>query len=701
MPVNEALIYRAADPSSGWVHRGVVDFHDPIGLIMINDTASLKSVYNSLWGFRGNEAFFKRIKRFMVGYGFLYTAFIFLSIIFGSAEAHSSIYLLFLASIVTTTFLILIPPEWLSKLLPFFIAIYIVFIHGLLTYTGGSASPYAPLYFLPIILASLLFGYAGAAVSIVLTFASYAIMELYEFGEVSLNMFYQYFLMADMPFFIIAALLSLIAVFVAGMLKDEMENVTGIKNELEGIFDTVTDAISIHDTDYNIVRVNKYAAERLGEPPERLIGRKCYEVFHGANEPVKDCPNRKTLEDKKAHTSEISEPRLSGIFEISTYPLFKEGDMLIGTVHHMKDITARRLAEDSLRKELAVTNVLHRTDVAILSTSDRAEILNICLTNVSALVKVEYASIATIDKEKTVFVVEARRFFDKVSGKDVAVPFDSTILKTAVFSGHSIYYPELKESDLLAGDKGILASGVKSLFVIPLIEKGAASGALTLGSFKENGFAAEERAALERYALQVALALDRTNLTERIREMFLNTIISLSAMLEAKSPWTMNHSEGVARYSTAIALELGLDKVMMEELTLAVLLHDIGKIGISDDILNKPGVLSKDETALMMEHPVKGASIIEPVKEFKNIIPVVRHHHEWWNGSGYPDGLSGNMIPLAARIINAADAFEAMTTDRPYKKRRTMIEAKEEMRRCAGVQFDPDVAAALIRALRQ
>ena len=273
---------------------------------MLNDTLSLKSVYNSLWGFRGNEAFFKRIKRFMVGYGFLYTALIFLSVIFGSAEAQPSIYRLALAGIVTTTFLILIPPKWLSKLLPFFIGTYILFIHGLLIYTGGSTSPYAPLYFLPIIFASLLFGYAGAVASIALTFGSYAIMELYEFGEVSLNVFYKYFLMGDMPFFIIAALLSLIAVFVAGMLKDEMENVTRIKNELETIFDTITDAVSIHDADYNIVRINKYAAERLGEPPERLIGRKYYEVFHGASEPVCDCPNRKTLDEKIPSASKMT-----------------------------------------------------------------------------------------------------------------------------------------------------------------------------------------------------------------------------------------------------------------------------------------------------------------------------------------------------------------------------------------------------------
>jgi len=667
---------------------------------MLNGILSFKSVYNSLWGFRGNEAFFKRMKRFMVGYGFLCTALIFSSVIFGSAEANLSIYCLALAGIVTTMFLIFISPKWLPTLLPFFIVTYILFIHVLLIYTGGSASPYAPIYFLPIILASLLFGYAGAVVSIVLTLASYAAMELYESGEAPLNVFYKYFLTDGLPFFIIAALLSLVAVFVAGMLKNEMENVTRIKNELETIFDTITDMLSIHDADYNIVRINKYAAERLGESPERLIGRKCYEVFRGMNEPACDCPNRETLGEKTANTVEINEPRLRGIFEVAAYSIFDEdGERLIGSVHHMKDVTARRLAEDALRKELDVTNVLHRTDVAILSISDRSEILNVCLANVSALAKVDYASIATIDMESNVFKTEARRFFDKVVESSASSPLDSTILKTPVFSGRSVYYPELKGEDLLDGDGEILRFGVKSLFVVPLIEKGVASGALTLGSFKEDGFAAEERAALERYALQVALALDRTNLTERIRGMFLNTVRSLSATLDAKSPWTMNHSESVARYSMAIAHELGLANIL-EELNLAVLLHDIGKIGISDDILNKSGALSEYEMATMMEHPVKGASILEPVKEFKNIVPVVRHHHEWWDGSGYPDGLSGNMIPLAARIINVADAFEAMTADRPYKKRRTKNEALEEIRRCAGVQFDPDVANALIRALK-
>src|SRR3990172_12016524 len=394
---------------------------------MLNGILSFKSVYNSLWGFRGNEAFFKRMKRFMVGYGFLCTALIFSSVIFGSAEANLSIYCLALAGIVTTMFLIFISPKWLPTLLPFFIVTYILFIHVLLIYTGGSASPYAPNYFLPIILASLLFGYAGAVVSIVLTLASYAAMELYESGEAPPNVFYKYFLTDGLPFFIIAALLSLVAVFVAGMLKNEMENVTRIKNELETIFDTITDAVSIHDADYNIVRINKYAAERLGEPPERLIGRKCYEVFQGASEPVCDCPNRKTLDEKIANTVEINEPRLQGIFEVTTYPLFEDGKKFICSVHHMKDITARRLAEDALRKELDVTSVLHRIDVAILSTSDRSEILNVCLTNVSALAEVDYASIATVDREGNVFKTEAQRFSGKVSSASASAPFDSTI----------------------------------------------------------------------------------------------------------------------------------------------------------------------------------------------------------------------------------------------------------------------------------
>lgn len=148
-------------------------------------------------------------------------------------------------------------------------------------------------------------------------------------------------------------------------------------------------------------------------------------------------------------------------------------------------------------------------------------------------------------------------------------------------------------------------------------------------------------------------------------------------------------------------LPLRLDESFIKELRIAVLLHDIGKIGIEDTILSKPAPLSEEETRLMREHPLKGASILEPIKELKNIVPIIRHHHEWWNGTGYPDRLSGNMIPLGARILCVADAFDAMIANRPYRRGFTVQEAKEELIRFSGAQFDPQVVDAFIMVIER
>jgi len=136
-------------------------------------------------------------------------------------------------------------------------------------------------------------------------------------------------------------------------------------------------------------------------------------------------------------------------------------------------------------------------------------------------------------------------------------------------------------------------------------------------------------------------------------------------------------------------------------LRVAVLLHDIGKIGIGDTLLNKESPLTDEEERIMREHPLKGAEIIRPIKELKYIIPIIRHHHERWNGTGYPDGLSGNMIPIGARILNVADSFEAMRSDRPYKRGLTIEEAEQEIIKYSGIQFDPQIVNALVKVFEK
>jgi HD-GYP domain-containing protein (c-di-GMP phosphodiesterase class II) len=186
-----------------------------------------------------------------------------------------------------------------------------------------------------------------------------------------------------------------------------------------------------------------------------------------------------------------------------------------------------------------------------------------------------------------------------------------------------------------------------------------------------------------------------------LRELFEGTIGALAQAIDAKDPYTHGHSGRVQRYSVIIARELGrLSEEELENIKVASLLHDVGKIGISDEILKKNGELTAEQFEEIKKHPVLGANIMEPIRQMQSMIPGLKHHHERRNGTGYPDGLKGEDIPLMARIIAVADTFDAITTNRPYQSRMGIEQAVARINALAGDALDPEVVAAFNRAHR-
>jgi putative two-component system response regulator len=184
---------------------------------------------------------------------------------------------------------------------------------------------------------------------------------------------------------------------------------------------------------------------------------------------------------------------------------------------------------------------------------------------------------------------------------------------------------------------------------------------------------------------------------EKIRSLSLGSVIALARALEAKDSYTSGHSQRVAEYSVLIAQQLELDYHTCERIRVVGQLHDIGKIGMRESILNKPGKLTDEEYELVRQHPVIGAEILRPLISDMCIICGVRHHHERFDGKGYPDKLFGDQIPLEARILSVADTYDAMTTNRAYRIGLSHDRAFAEIERCSGSQFDPDIAAAFLR----
>lgn len=184
-----------------------------------------------------------------------------------------------------------------------------------------------------------------------------------------------------------------------------------------------------------------------------------------------------------------------------------------------------------------------------------------------------------------------------------------------------------------------------------------------------------------------------------LRDLNEQTIIAFVQAVDAKDPHTAEHSVNVAHYAQAIAVELGLSVRDIDRIRHAALLHDIGKIAVPGSVLNKPAKPTPDEWTLIRQHPVASAKIISGIKQYNEYVPGVRHHHERMDGQGYPDKLPGADIPLDARILAVADAFEAMTSDRAYRPALTTEQAIEELRVHSGTQFDGEVVDALLRAL--
>jgi HD-GYP domain-containing protein (c-di-GMP phosphodiesterase class II) len=234
----------------------------------------------------------------------------------------------------------------------------------------------------------------------------------------------------------------------------------------------------------------------------------------------------------------------------------------------------------------------------------------------------------------------------------------------------------------------------------PLRSGGEVVGALTVGATDpERRYGERELRILEVLADVCVIALENATMRRQLERTVRAGVAALALAVDRRDSYTAHHAEQVVSLARTVGRRLGLDTAALVELDYAARLHDVGKIGVPDSILQKPGLLDAEEWLLMREHPVWGHDMLVRIPGLESVAKVVRHEHERWDGDGYPDGLRGDEIPLASRIIFACDAYHAMTSDRPYRAALTHEEALAELRAGAGSQFDPAVIDALLASL--
>lgn len=282
---------------------------------------------------------------------------------------------------------------------------------------------------------------------------------------------------------------------------------------------------------------------------------------------------------------------------------------------------------------------------------------------------------------------------------DGEIVVSQTILQTAVRQKTAIISSNALVDERFTHSQSVVDSAIHSAMCAPLVNRGKVLGIVYVDSPQRNAFSAEDLALFSAMALKAGVAIDNARLYDDLRSLFYNTVETLVRTIQAKDQYTSGHSTRVSRLSILIAEKLNLSTKETHQAYLASMLHDIGKIGVPDDLLNRPGKLTDEEMERVRDHVQLGASMLEMLGEMHPIVPLIRHHHEAWDGTGYPDGLKGEEIPLISRIIAVADMYDAMTSDRAYRKRMTQAEAIAEVRRVSGTKIDPRVAEAFLQVL--
>jgi len=361
----------------------------------------------------------------------------------------------------------------------------------------------------------------------------------------------------------------------------------------------------------------------------------------------------------------------------------------------------KKILEKNLQKKITQLSALYEVGKSIASTLQLDQVLKLITRKAARIINASSCTLRLLDDLRGTLVLKASYGLNDSSHFNVkrVLRVGESIAGRAVKEARPYVINDLRKEKLYKYPNIARQKKLRSLLTVPLILKNSIVGVISVYNKKIGKYTDEDVQLLSMFGSQAAIAIENARLYKQAEIAYLNTIKTLSNIIDAKDSYTYGHSENVMENCMEMSKALNMSGHDKEVLKYASLLHDIGKIGIDVGILRKTSKLNTDEWKVMLLHPVLGSGIVEQIDFLKELSPLILRHHERYDGTGYPGKLKKEKIPMGARILSIADAYEAMVSDRPYRKALSLKKAKQELLKGSGAQFDPKIVKVFLSVL--
>jgi PAS domain S-box-containing protein/putative nucleotidyltransferase with HDIG domain len=482
--------------------------------------------------------------------------------------------------------------------------------------------------------------------------------------------------------------------------KSTERELRGSLERYHNTLDHMLEGYQIIDFDWRYIYLNEAAARQAQHAPDELLMHTMMEVYPGIENTAMFSMLKRCMANRVPQhmENEFKYPNgNSGWFELSIQPI-PEGLLILSI-----DITDRKLAETKIRSQLEFVTALRQIDIAVLSSVDLKTTLKISLRLVSEQLGVDAANVLLLEPTSNQLKFSCGYGFRSAAIEHSRLRVGEGLAGRVLLERRTIRVPALKSSHEFLRRELLEGEGFESYIGLPLIAKGRARGVLEIFQRSPLRPELEWLNSLEVMANQAAIAVDNAALftdaqrsNSELTLAYESTLEGWSAALDLRDKETEGHTQRVTALTLELARAMGVFDSELAHMRRGALLHDIGKMGVPDHILLKPGTLSDEDWSQMRKHPVFAFDMLSHIAYLRPALDIPYCHHERWDGSGYPRGLKRDEIPFSARIFAVVDVYDALTSDRPYRKGWSKRETLEYIRLQSGSHFDPKVVEAFL-----